>query len=397
MRYGYGGSSPWSALGQGLANGYLLRLQQQMQQQAMMQKLAMERQEQERAAASDATGLEELAGIIQASMPPKITAGAPMTGAEGLRPAGEQEGFGQPEAFQQQPLDIPALIRAGGRSATASKLKQDPQFYQLLQAGGAMPHPDVVKQQQIRDDLRREADASPEVNGILAEMFPNMTPEKMAALRGAVPNWKDLMASGRLAQGTEGLDLRAQNLDLSKQLFELRKLMEAGGTVKSAAEIANTRAGTSVKTEHAAKLRKEIPLIGTAKAGKPSESDKRVATWVENYKYGEEFADRPEKKGALSNFGISYGSKPSKSRRDLAWADVERAPLGSIRDIKQRAFQAAFGDPADHVPATDEDESGPVEAPARPSPATLPSRSALKQTRPMSKTATDFFKKYGGQ
>lgn len=91
--------------------------------------------------------------------------------------------------------------------------------------------------------------------------------------------------------------------------------------------------GQQARTE---KTKKETTFVGTTKAGKPSESDKRVAAWVENYLHGEDFADQPGEKGY-------FRDTPAISRREAAAFDVKNELNPAMRDIKMRAYQEAFG------------------------------------------------------
>jgi len=213
-----------------------------------------EQQAKERAYQADVAGMGEFAGLF--AKPPAVQGGAGYspTGTTGLQRL-DKTGFGNTEAFSQQRPDLQQLLKVAANSPTAAKLLMDPQFQDMLNAGGFSTHPDVVKNRQVREDERGDAAATPDVNPILAGMIPGMTADQVRTLRGVLPS-KDIFASGRLAQGTErlsqgeqGLALREQNLDLAKQIYELRKLVEGGGTAKSAAGIANTQANTGLATE----------------------------------------------------------------------------------------------------------------------------------------------------
>lgn len=454
MPYGYGRgypTSPWSAIGQGFAGGYLMRLQQQMQQQALMQRLALEQQMAEQKRRADLeTELVTQGGhpALEAYQQGQFGGFKAMAEREAERKnqaaavveiakqAGPDAAFRfsrgsaplQPSVFP--PVQAPGESEIGeighrysvpipGQTATVAPwegletIKQQGRLDEARYTQDLRADAEIEKERRVRQAMRDEAADSPEANAILAQMFPGTTPEQIAVLRQTVPNWKDLMATGRLAQGSEGLNLQ-------QQLFELKKLIEAGGTAKSAAQIENTQANTGYTRERTRtetgtnrlgaarientiadidtkygrtapqqslmkerdartdKTRAEIPFVGQKAS---SESDKRVATWVEHYKYGDEFADRPAKSGPLETFGIPWRSKPGRSRQELAEIDVKMTPPGVLQDIKRRAYQEAFG-----------------EGDTDPSPASrVPSRSTPTPTQPRSKTATDFLQKYGGQ
>lgn len=162
---------------------------------------------------------------------------------------------------------------------------------------------DVRKREYERTQLAEDAEANPELNPILAEMF-NMVPENIGTLRKVMPT-KDLLATGRLSQGDRRGDQADDRLDLATKLQALRELIEAGGTKKSEAAIANTQAGTEfkqeqTKTERGASLRgareieglglkntnvqKHTEQIGKPGAGKaPTERDQDVEAYTRHF------------------------------------------------------------------------------------------------------------------
>lgn len=435
MRYGYGGSSPWSALGQGLANGYLLRLQQQMQQQAMMQKLAQERQasQEDRQASLENEVLKQgghealqallsgnfggLKSMAEAEAERKNQAAAVMEIAKNAGPdaafrfargmATNTPGFSPPtpapdeteigEIGSRYRVPIPGQTAGVAPFEGLETIKQKGRRDNAVFTHGLTTTAQVEKEQREQTRKAKEqADFAAFVksNPSLSAIFG----DQVEAL-GDVPHGGQtaiLSAAGAQHRGEQDRIQRAE------ESAGRRAMGETERAAKLAQEDADRRAGGEAvgavmggkRPADLSKVPTRLmgPLLiamtrkqGGGRGGKLTDADKTVQALAEMYQTSPDYKDIPEYKGKAPDWGITYGARPAKSRRDLAWAHVSKATSDQERNRRLRAFQSVFPDnPADHVPATDEDEedeSGPIEVPTRPSPAKLPSRSVPSKNR----------------
>lgn len=190
-----------------------------------------------------------------------------------------------------------------------------------LEAQGRVPHPDAMKQ---KVEAQGWAERAP---GIASGLAPtaSMSEDDIRSVAANVPP----------ANLAALLNLPSKQALTDEQV----KAMQAKfPTIAPQGEAALERTRAQAK-----KIKKETELVGKSKAGKPTEGDKRVAAWVENYLHGEDFADTPANKGMAPGLGITYGSTLAVSRQEAAAADVKAELNPTMRDIKMRAYQEAFG------------------------------------------------------
>lgn len=190
-----------------------------------------------------------------------------------------------------------------------------------LEAQGRVPHPDAMKQ---KVKAQGWAERAP---GIASGLAPtaSMSEDDIRSVAANVPP----------ANLAALLSLPSKQALTDEQVKALQAKFP---TIAPQAEATLKKTQSQNK-----KIIKETEFVGKPKAGKPSVYDKRVATWVENYLHGEDFADTPANKGLAPGLGVTYGSMPAVSRQEAAAADAKAELNPALRDIKLQAYQEAFG------------------------------------------------------
>lgn len=316
--------------------------------------------------AQDRSGLLTLADQIRQAMNTQFKEGEPTTGAEGLRPV-EQTGFNQPEAVQgviPKQLDPAVLLQLAAISPSAMKMQMDPQTQTYWQSLGIVPPtPQTLIGRQNADTSEHRAGIAEQIAGI-RQQLANTAQQNAETSEGRLKLAQQIQNLETLMSQLQGANVQARTTNLGaktgytlgmtplKQELtgELIKAMQAKyPTIAPMAQAqleGQQGKNAEFKLMSPGKVegqrltnegkRKKNAIIGTTKAGKPSESDKRVAAWVENYLHGEDFADQPGEKGWLSD-------SPAVSRREAAAADMKAELNPQLKDIKLRAYQEAFG------------------------------------------------------
>ena len=276
--YGYGRQpqSVWGALGQGWQMGYLLGLKAKAdrENQARTSASQLRAKEMEHGWKQQEREQSLLDDILKVGGNPAVDAyqSGEYGGSENLRQQmGERKGgldlfqkilaeegpqaatgfYGQlsqsnPGLYRPDPMPGESAVgEIGNRygEPVPGQTMERPVFKGTKQMEYDRKADEAVRtRERERNQLSADAEANPELDPVLAKIL-NMAPEHIGTLRKAVPT-KELLAIGRGVQGDKRVDQGQERVDIAKDLQALRELVEAGGTKKSAAGIANTQKRT---------------------------------------------------------------------------------------------------------------------------------------------------------
>lgn len=290
------------------------------------------------------------------SAPPDPTGGAPST-APGYGATADEV------APTPQPFDGRALMQL--LVQVDPKYALDAHAQPFMQQAGMVQSPEEIK---LRAQAANRARGVPGTSAAIRAFNPSVEQDVADLIARDVPTSElssIIPMSVRQQQadtGSRGVTLREDNAYLRTPQAQFNadntrirtdafvkniedRLADLQATLPTRVE--QQAAGAEANRERAATTREMRPVqveggkkrnaqIGTTKAGKPAESDKRVVAWVQEYLTSPEFADVPEDKGL-------FRSTPAKSRREQAAEDARTEANPTVRDIKLRAYQEAFG------------------------------------------------------